>query len=195
MSYHRYENECFVLSSAPEKEANRTYALFSKDLGLIYAKAQGVSMPSSKLRGSLEPIAKTKVSLIKGKEVWRLVGAEESISLWQQFKNNREELFLFTRLSNLIKRMIVSEENHLGVYQILEECFEALFLKNTAEKLTALELVAVSRILHNLGYLTLKEEYKPFFNVSLKEIESEIILNKKKDLIIDINRALKESHL
>ncbi len=195
MSYHHYESECFILSSMPEKEANRAYILFSEKLGLIYAKAQGVSMPSSKLRGSLEPIAKARISLIKGKEVWRIVGAQESVSLWQQLKGSREELSIFTRLTTLLRRLVISEEYHGELFKILEECFEAISEKNTSEKLIAIELVAVSRILHHLGYFTLKDDYQSFFNIPLSKIESDYVIGKKRSLVADINQALKESHL
>ena len=193
--YHRYESQCFVLSSYPEKEANRSYVIFSRDLGLISAKAQGVALSASKLRGNLEAPSKVSLSLVKGKEVWRIVGVQAENNLWLDLKSNREGLALFTRLANLVKRMVQGEERHEELFLVLEECALALQEKVTKEDLLALELVLVSKLLHHLGYFKLKEEYEEFFNKTLSEIDSKKILSMRRYLVADINRALKESHL
>lgn len=193
--YHRYESQCFVLSSSPENEASRTYSIFSKDLGLIYAKAQGVALSKSKLRGSLEAPSQANLSLIKGKEIWRIVGAEYGTNLWRTFENNREGLLIFVRLGNLIKRMVAGEERHEALYKVLEDCHLALSAKNRKEDLFALELVSVSSLLHHLGYFKLKEEYTQIFNVPFMDLDSNVVIAKKHHLISDINQALKESHL
>ncbi len=152
-------------------------------------------MPASKLRGNLEAPSVSNLSLVKGKEVWRIVGAEYGENLWRSLENNREGLFLFTRLTNLLKRMVFGEERHEELYKILEDAFLALQTKKSKEDLLALELVLVSRLLHQLGYFKLKEEYVSFLEEDINKIKSEDVLAKQRLLITEINRALKESHL
>ena len=186
--HNRYESECFVFKSYSDKESSRTYILFSKELGLIYAKAQGIELPASKLRASLEAPAKSKVSLVRGKEIWRIVGAEKVDSLWHSLRNNREALMLMSRLFSLTKRMLPKEERHEEIYSIMEDCLEALSRKNEVDDYEVIELLGVSRILHHLGYFILKREYESFFGSSLISLKTEQVLKSRRQLVFDINQ-------
>lgn len=68
MSYHIYTTRGIILSAKPFQEADRVYKILTRDFGLIYATATGVRRAESKLRGSLEPLRISSVSLVRGKE-------------------------------------------------------------------------------------------------------------------------------
>ena len=76
MSYHIYNTKGIILSEKSLREADRVYSILTRDLGLIRATALGVRKESSKLRGNLEPVGLTTVSLVRGKEYWRVTSAE-----------------------------------------------------------------------------------------------------------------------
>ena len=85
MSYHIYTTPGIVLRHWPLREADRVYAILTRDLGLIRASAGGIRKEASKLRGSLEPLSMTSVSLVRGKEYWRIISAIHDSNIHSDF--------------------------------------------------------------------------------------------------------------
>ena len=75
MLHHIYHTEGFVLSGQSVGEANKYFRIFTKDFGMVGAMAQGIRLLQSKLRYSLQDYSYSKISLVRGKQVWRIVGA------------------------------------------------------------------------------------------------------------------------
>ena len=76
MSYSIHTTKGLVISQRALREADRVYSILTRDLGLIRATATGVRKGHSKLRGLIEPISLASVSLVRGKEFWRITSAE-----------------------------------------------------------------------------------------------------------------------
>src|ERR1035437_4083782 len=74
--HHIYTTKAIIIKSVPIGEANKYYFLLTEDLGFIRASAQGVRLDKSKLKGHLQEFCLVKISLVKGKEVWRITGVE-----------------------------------------------------------------------------------------------------------------------
>lgn len=139
MSYHVYTTKGIVLSQRPFKEADRVYSILTRDLGLIRASAIGVRKEASKLRGSLEPVSLTVISLVRGKEFWRLTSADGA----QKIKASGDLL----RPLTLLEQLVQGESSHAELYDAVEE----FILKE--EKGEEFEIKFVARILFELGYL------------------------------------------
>src|SRR3989344_2270263 len=139
MSYHIYNTRGIILSSRPLREADRIYSILTRELGLLRATATGVRKEESKLRGHIEPISLSNVSLIRGKEYWRLTSAELVRSI-NQDPNVAKPM-------DLIEKLVQGEEANLELFDIVEK---ALLSDEVSE------IKLVSNILYNLGYL--KEE-------------------------------------
>ena len=77
MAIDKYVTESFVLASYEAGEHDITYKLFTKEFGLIFARATSVRKLPSKLRAHLKVGYMTRVTLVKGKELWRITGGEE----------------------------------------------------------------------------------------------------------------------
>ena len=75
--HHIYTTEAFVIHSAPQGEAGKFLLLFTKDFGMIGVMAQGIRLIKSKLRHHVQDYSYCMVSIVRGKEVWRLTGASE----------------------------------------------------------------------------------------------------------------------
>ena len=90
--HHIYTTKAIIIKSIPTGEANRFYFLFTKDLGFIKASAQGVRLLKSKLKGHLQTFSIVNISVVKGKEIWRITSSElvENKSLIR----NPEKLFV-----------------------------------------------------------------------------------------------------
>lgn len=198
MSYHLYQTDAFIVGLYKINEANCSYFLFTKDLGLVEAKAQGVRLNKSKLRYALQGTSKTQVSLVRGKEQWRIVGAQEPTHYFLTLKDEPLKLALIERFLFLVRRLIQGEERNEKVYKTLQLAIN--FLENTTpinkEDLHLLEIVVVARILAALGYFEPKDTYQKILDDKEITIEDLPAVNVcKKELLRDINKALEESHL
>ena len=129
MSYHIYTTKGIVLSERPIKEADRLYSILTRDFGLVRAHAIGVRKSVSKLRGSLEPVSLSTVSLVRGKEFWRLTSAE----LIKSLKKSKP--------LELLEKLVVGEASHPELFDAVEKYIESD------------ETTLVSQILYHLGYL------------------------------------------
>jgi len=76
-----YTTEALVLAERESGERAKILTLFSRELGLVYVHGAGLRRMESKLRYNLELYSLCLVSLVPGKENWKLVGAENSRKL------------------------------------------------------------------------------------------------------------------
>ena len=165
MSYHIYNTKGLVLSERPRREADRVYTILTRDLGLVRATALSVRNESSKLRGALEPVTLSLVSLVRGKEYWRTTSAESLRKI--------SPSPTIMRPLALLEKLVQGEAPHPELFDAIVEKLDAH--EHVTEQF---EIKLVSQILFHLGYL--KEE--------------DLDLGKK-DLIEAINRGIEVSHL
>jgi recombinational DNA repair protein (RecF pathway) len=138
MSYAVYTTRGWILGSAPTGEASKMYTLYTEDFGLVHARAQGVRLLSSKLRYNLADYGLCDISLVRGKEFWRLTGAS-SLPLPEKGKVIR------ARVLGLVRRLVQGEEKNERLFVALEDL--------SREDLS--ETDALCDILAALGYLDL----------------------------------------
>src|SRR3989344_531684 len=113
MSYHIYTTRGVVLSSRSLREADRVYSILTRDLGLIRATALGVRKEESKLRGHIEPLSLSTISLVRGKEYWRLTSAD-SIKNIPVSPN-------FSKPFSLIETLVQGEDPNQELFDAVEE--------------------------------------------------------------------------
>lgn len=121
-----------MLSSRPIKEADRLYTILTRDLGLVQALAIGVRKGESKLRGNIEPVSLSNISLVRGKEFWRLTSAEHIKS----FKRSKPLA--------LLENLVIGESAHPELFDAVEKCLTLGVEQGE---------VMVAQILYHLGYL------------------------------------------
>ncbi len=165
MSYHIYTTKGLVLAERPVREADRIYSILTRDLGLIHATVLGVRKEVSKLRGALEPYIFSQVSLVRGKERWRVTSADS-------IKNISASQAMARPLA-LIEKFIQGEVSHPELFDAVEE---TIFSGEPNNEM--FEINFVSKILFHLGYLK----------------ETDLTLDKK-GLIKAINEGIQASHL
>jgi len=164
MGYRIYSTEGLILASTNFGEANKLVKIFTLKFGLINILAQGLRAGKSKLRSLVEPISLSEISLIRGREFWRLVGAEE-IDDFKKLKNDNDKKKPAGRIFNLLIRLISGEEKNEELYLVVKEGL--LFLQTIEgdkkeELLLTWESLMVLRILKHLGYKITNEKLDPF---------------------------------
>jgi len=192
--HHIYHTEGIILGSKNFGETGRYYSIFTRDLGMIYASAQGVRKMSSKLRFVLQDFAYIKVDLVQGKDFWRVTSASKTNKLENIFKNPETFEIVFN-IAKLLKRLLAGIEKNeilfaelINGLSILEKTEESSDLKN-------IEVIIVLRILHNLGYIGGNEKLQ---NIVKSPFEENLIfeVSKSRARVLDqINKALRETHL
>ncbi|MBI4079680.1 recombination protein O N-terminal domain-containing protein [Candidatus Kaiserbacteria bacterium] len=188
--YQKYHTEALVLGSREWGESDRLFSLYTKDFGLVRARASAVRKESSRMRYALQHYTHVQVALVRGKRGWRVGGA---IALGEQ--RTLEGTATFARIAHLVLRLIVGEEKNEYLFQVLSEARNTL-MKGPREAFAAIEIVCVARILFSLGYLSREALQTTLFgNAAYTErdiAEAEALREK---LLSSINQAIAESHL
>ena len=192
---HIYTTKAFVIKSTPLGEANKTYFLFTKDLGFIKATAQSVRLDKSKLKGHLQDLSLINISLVKGKEIWRIVSAE-AISQ-ELFIKNFKKLLIVKNIFSLLLRLIHGEDKNEPLFDCIESFYNFIVNNDlTDDNLKNLETIVVLRILYYLGYFKKSFDLSDFVkNNDLTPDLFNLFKNKRKSATVEINDALNETHL
>ncbi len=191
--HHIYHTEGIILGSGNVGETGKYYSVFTKDLGMIYASAQGVRKISSKLRFVLQDFAYLKIDLVKGKDFWRITNASKTNKLE---KLSEPEIFaVFVNISKLLKRLLAGEEPNKGLFVDLLEGLSILEKSKTKDELCNTEAIIVLRILDNLGYMGGNETLKDFIKSPFEEDLIFKVSENRSKILRQINKTLKETHL
>jgi recombinational DNA repair protein (RecF pathway) len=170
MAHHIYSTEAFILASTAGKEADRRYALLTRELGLVWAGASGVRRSGSKLRYALQEFSCVHVSLVRGREVWRITNAVAGENLYAKYRGEAHALTAIAKLFKLITRMYPEGEKHERFFDDLSAAFDFLSAQahaNTSGSIGpgqagAFEHVLAIRLLRQLGYIGEDAALKPF---------------------------------
>jgi recombinational DNA repair protein (RecF pathway) len=154
MPYHRYETDAFVLAVAPVRERDRLYSLLTRDFGLVKAVAAGALMPHSRLAPHLPKAGRLKVSLVKGKGSWRIVGTRDSESGWAAFRSTPSARQAYLRVLRFLRIALYEEDRHPEIFDVLDALRTALATA-ASDNIHAMEVMAVGRLLSELGHLEL----------------------------------------
>jgi recombinational DNA repair protein (RecF pathway) len=190
MAHCRYHTEGLVVGHIAQGEANRLYQVLTPDFGLIRVHAQGVRLEKSKLRYNLQNYHFADIDLVRGREYWRLVGAEKITSA------NLTQTNFCRKISSVLLRLIHGEEANRFIFSDLSQAWELLASEPSNLKLEDLEIFILVRLLFNLGYLALSPLTSPL--VSLEEFSLQdifAIADKRVSLIKVINSSLNSSGL
>ena len=175
-------------------EAGRYYYIFTRDLGMVYASAQGVRKMSSKLRFILQDFSYVKIDLVRGKDFWRLTSASKTNQL-ENISKNPETLKVLANVSRLLKRLLAGEDANGELFADLLNGLTVLEKGANQKDLQNIEAIMVLRILDNLGYIGGGEMLKKFVRSPFEEnLIFEASRNREK-ILWEINKAIGESHL
>jgi recombinational DNA repair protein (RecF pathway) len=189
--YQKYQTEALVLRSYERGEADRVYALYTKEFGLVWARASAVRRESSRMRYALQNYAQANVGLVRGTGGWRLAGAS-AISDSTLVAGAAPA---FARVTQLVDRLVAGEGMNEYLFQVLVEARSA-FISAPREMYSSIELLCVARILYSLGYLSADALGTALFAhtaYASQEITETEVLRPK--LLSSVNKALSETHL
>lgn len=190
--YQKYQTEAIVLANREVGENDRVFALYTKDFGLIKARASAVRTEKSKMRYALQDYAYASASMVKGRRGWRVAGA---IAL-RGALGSYEIIATFARICTLALRLIAGEEQNQYLFSALAEAHEAFFTPGNIAAPATIEIVCVARILFALGYISSEAMQTALFSetgYAPAQLEEAELL--RDQLLFSINRAISETHL
>ncbi|MCX6752695.1 MAG: DNA repair protein RecO [Candidatus Nomurabacteria bacterium] len=200
--HHIYHTEGIILGSRGYGEAGKYYYIFTRDLGMITASAQGVRKMSSKLRFVLQDFSYIKVDLVQGKNIFRVTNVIKTNKL-EQITKTPETFAVFVNIARLLRRLLAGVEPNETLFadllqglSILEKISDKGELApDFQDSLRNIEAIIVLRILNNLGYIGENEMLQ---NLVKSPFEENLVFEISRDrakVLHQINKALKETHL
>jgi recombinational DNA repair protein (RecF pathway) len=140
MSHIIHTTEAVILDHQDFGEANRWCFLLTPDFGLVVARAQGVRELKSKLGGHLSRFSQAQISLVRGRECWRLIGADEV----EASRPGLDALQAMSRIAGMLRRLLPEAGADPELFSLVKQGFLTL-----PEK----EVALVWNILRLLGYM------------------------------------------
>jgi DNA repair protein RecO len=200
--HHIHRTRAFVLKSFQTKEADSSVVLLTENLGVIRAVAQGARKMESKMRQSIQDFSIVNVALVSGRTGWRLVNAGFIKNVYIDIKN-KNLLESVCKVFNLINRLIAGEMEDKKIFDESLNFTDFAILNQEKfsdnSEILSFEVLFLARILYYLGYLKTSDNIEMYLKT---DINFEIIrnLNKnvgisQKNLVVEINRAIRDSHL
>ncbi len=140
--------EAVVLRRFDLGEADRILTLFSPDRGKLRAIAKGVRRPQSRKAGHLEPFARVRLMLARGREL-DVITQAEAIDLYPDLRQDLVALGHAAYVIELVDRFTLEEGENRGLYHLIVRTLERLAAGDSpAAVLRYFEL----RLLDEVGY-------------------------------------------
>lgn len=178
-------------------EASRTYRLFTSDMGVVFARCQSSREVRSRHRYGLQFSSVSDISLVRSRDGWRITNVTPISSVFTSHDNVQKRI-LAVRVLQLVRRLVVDEEQGSVVFNLVWDGLSALEENDIpSEHLHSFEILFVLRILHELGYVQSDPVYtthlsRPYL-FSHEHVLTFAPVHKK--ALVEINRALEASHL
>ena len=72
MAYATYTTQALVCGTFDRNTADRSYRLFTREFGMVWADARSVRLEKSKQRSALTDFSVVRISLVRGKAGWKI---------------------------------------------------------------------------------------------------------------------------
>lgn len=153
MSHIIHHTRAIVLGTAPRGEHDAAITLFTEDFGRLTARALGIRKETSKLRYSLQSLTHARVALVRGRDIWRVTGADVIDQPYQRLTDLPEARAFLVRVLGTVRRLVAGEERHQELYRCLESVFVDIErIPQAPEAIAAFEHITLVRICTLLGY-------------------------------------------
>ncbi|MFT5036826.1 MAG: recombinational DNA repair protein (RecF pathway) [Candidatus Azotimanducaceae bacterium] len=188
--YKTYITDAVVCGSKQSFTSDKSYLLFTCDAGMLWANARSVRVEKSKQRYALQDFSVIRVSLVKGKNGWRIgsVAAMSNPFMEATSQHARASIAVIVKL---LRRFVQGEELHPGMF---EDTTAVLSYIVGAEKETCYNLQNqfTLRTLYTLGYIAPHTSYAELIEAKDPwSAPTEI----SRDACKAIEKALSVSHL
>lgn len=192
MAYATYITDALVCGGKDSNTSDKSYLLFAREAGMLFASARSVREERSKQRFALQEFSHVRVTLIKGKSGWRIGSVESYLNYYQQ-ATTKEARGSVVRVFRNLRRFIHGEESASSLFDVVVQALERV--SSDVQNRSCLDSFVELRLLEELGYVSQKD-----VPTSLKSIDLDKVclindekLQKQIEKIIEHARSV--SHL
>lgn len=168
MSYQVYTTEAIVCGSFDSNTADKSYLLFTRSAGMLYATARSVREERSRQRYALQDFSHITVSLVQGKTGWR-IGSVDTIANFFVAAGSRELRGSVVRLTKHLRRYVQGEESHPELFDDVLTGLQVVSRGQVVDVATYEQFFMV-RTLHLLGYVAVPSKHLPVFVTPLNQL-------------------------
>ena len=143
---HKYVTRAIVLGRHAAREYGVTLTLLTEDLGLVRAKAEGLRKSGAKLASALQTLCECDVTLVRGKDGWRLAGALLTENRFNSLLTHARSSA--SRVGSLFLRLMPPDAHEAGFFALYTNFLKELGestpeTQDTAECVVALSLLVM----------------------------------------------------
>lgn len=191
MAYQTYITEALVCGSRTSNTSDRSYLLFAREAGMLYATAKSVREERSKQRFALQEFSHVRATLIHGKTGWRVAGVEPIANLYTRAAT-REARALIRNVVVTLRRVVRGETPH----EVLFDDVAAALSEPNVPVPKALEVALTLRMLDHLGYIAPDPRYAPLLSAATPHAALLLLTNETEQICQKaIEHALLQSQL
>lgn len=173
MSIEKYITEGLILKSYQQGEHDLVFKIFTEKFGVIFVLAKSIRKITSKLRMKMQVGKFVSVTLVHGREVYRLTGVEESA-----VEAGKHASHL---LCESLNRFLPAEKPHKKLFKRLIGITDKKFLESI--KINNLRVLIYFMVLVETGYADAKavgaKDLEEYINFSVQDLYTHMILNER----------------
>jgi recombinational DNA repair protein (RecF pathway) len=192
VSYSTYTTEALVCGTFNRNTADRSYLLFTREAGMLYAEARSVREERSRQRMALQDFSLVRVSLIKGKASWK-VGSIESQKNFFMLATDKFARGSVVSLTRFLRRFYGGQEAAPLSFDYIVSAFG--LLSTDIRDREFVEKIIQAHLLLSLGYVDEKTLPACAIDQSLSSIELQASSELSLLLSTTIEKAVSLSHL
>lgn len=159
MAYQTYITEALVCGGTAHNTSDKSFLLFTRDAGMLYASARSVREERSKQRFALQEFSYIRASLVRGKAGWRIGSVENE---WNTFSvaTTRAQRAAVLRVIKLLRQFMHGEESHPGVYEDTRTALTQITNPESPATPGNVAQIFALRLLYALGYIALDDTFR-----------------------------------
>lgn len=179
MSIEKHTTEAFILKEYERSENDFVYKVWTKDFGIIFVLAKSIRKINAKLRMNSKKNEFLNITLVKGKDIWRLTGVGYGLGIY--IEENETLIKIKYLIGEIINRFL--EENKS--YKKLFERLKSIYLDTNFQKLEIkkIQLLIYYIVLVDTGYADAKiigvKDLESYKKLSSSDIYVNFILNEE----------------
>ncbi len=188
MAYETYTTEALVCGRYPRAEHDNTLLLYTKDAGMVYARAGGTRAVESKLRYALQDFSYSRVTLVRGRYDWRVTGALCIENLYYGAESRAGRISLLASVRAL-RRLMPGGGVQDELFTLILDGLQTLAYTEHAGQGDHLFML---RLLHHLGYIAPQPSYESI--VHARTLADACHLSRDKtDVHKSVNQAIEKA--
>lgn len=189
-----YTTEALVCGSRDSNTSDRSYLLFTREAGMVWAMARSVREERSKQRYALQDHSLVRVSLVRGKSGWRIGSVEPILNPYLSAADRIGRAGVVA-LVKFLRRFVHGEWAHPVLFDDVAFALPRLASTTDLDQSELLTTVFEARALYTLGYLASSDMLQPIISpVAIQEVlDNSPALNEL--LIKQLTHAKNVSHL